>query len=166
MVPDEATPLAIRGLHVAGRLGGIEAALPADRRDPIFARGHHPHAKRRLARQGDHRAPTDDDALALGPQDQEQLEEAPEVGHLGDGRRGGEGLHAFHEPVAPSLVDVLQLIHVHVQFSREPIQDLVVVDRPVQSPPDLTRDPAPPEPASRLRAMVKEGGGDGSGCRG
>src|SRR5271157_1636216 len=37
MLLDEATPLTVRGLHVAGRLGGIEAALPADQRDPILA---------------------------------------------------------------------------------------------------------------------------------
>src|SRR5512135_1024205 len=36
MLPDEATPLTVRGLHVAGRLGRIEAALPADQRDPVL----------------------------------------------------------------------------------------------------------------------------------
>ena len=101
--------------------------------------------------------------MAFGSQGQNQLEQAAIVRHLGNGRVGGESVQAFHQPVAWPFVDAFQPIHLDMQFAGEMVEDLVVVDGPVETSPELAPTKAPPVPASRLSAMLKESGAGASG---
>ena len=80
VITDEPGPFTLVGLDVAGGLGGGQVLLLADQRDALRQRGHDADAQGGGQGQQHGRPPADDDALAVGPQGQDRLDQVADEG--------------------------------------------------------------------------------------